>query len=247
LKRRALKFKLHCAKCLEKFKDAYSLGSHIGWCCHEGREFSEIHKLRLSESKRGDKNPSHIHGSKKKGKTYGQIFGRERGLEVKKKLVESHLGQKPFNRGMKWRDFLSEDSFRRLTENRRRRRGRTWEELFGIETALRMKNALSEIKGEKHPSWRGGKKAAIYGSDFNLWVKRVVAKRDGGICRVCGLKKKRWMSIHHIDYDKNNNKVENLVLLCINCHMSTNWMRESWIIFFEKQKERMGGLWEAAW
>lgn len=47
-------------------------------------------------------------------------------------------------------------------------------------------------------------------------------------CFVCGIKKWRKLPVklemHHIDGDKNNNLIENLELLCPNCHsMTDNW------------------------
>ena len=37
---------------------------------------------------------------------------------------------------------------------------------------------------------------------------------------------------HHIDYNKKNNVLKNLVTLCFNCHSMTNSHRESWLRFF---------------
>jgi 5-methylcytosine-specific restriction endonuclease McrA len=34
--------------------------------------------------------------------------------------------------------------------------------------------------------------------------------------------------IHHIDYDKKNIKIENLISLCQSCHMKTNYNRKYW-------------------
>ena len=37
-------------------------------------------------------------------------------------------------------------------------------------------------------------------------------------CKVCGIKDKRILIIHHIDHNRKNNDVSNLVCLCLNCH-----------------------------
>ena len=41
-------------------------------------------------------------------------------------------------------------------------------------------------------------------------------------CESCGLDKwlgeKMWLEVHHIDDDNSNNKRENLMIVCPNCH-----------------------------
>ena len=44
----------------------------------------------------------------------------------------------------------------------------------------------------------------------------VVLKRDNYVCRKCGSTKR--LSIHHIDWNKENNSESNLVVLCSSCH-----------------------------
>ena len=41
----------------------------------------------------------------------------------------------------------------------------------------------------------------------------------------------KFMPFH--DYDKNNNKPENLISLCCSCHSKTNVKREYWIKYFQ--------------
>ena len=44
----------------------------------------------------------------------------------------------------------------------------------------------------------------------------MVLERDNYTCIKCGSKKR--ISIHHIDWNENNNTLDNLVLLCSSCH-----------------------------
>jgi len=44
----------------------------------------------------------------------------------------------------------------------------------------------------------------------------MVLERDNYICVKCESKKR--ICIHHIDWDKNNNEVNNMVILCNSCH-----------------------------
>ena len=67
----------------------------------------------------------------------------------------------------------------------------------------------SEFIQEKHPNWIHGRNAY-----------KSVMRRSGAIqmCTLCKTNDKRVLAIHHIDEDRTNNKIENLVWLCHNCH-----------------------------
>ena len=43
---------------------------------------------------------------------------------------------------------------------------------------------------------------------------------------------KRDLHVHHIDYNKKNHSVANLIPLCGSCHMKTNANRDEWKSFF---------------
>ena len=50
---------------------------------------------------------------------------------------------------------------------------------------------------------------------------------------MCGkTQKKRKHSVHHIDYDKRNCELKNLITLCIGCHCMTNNNRKKWMEYF---------------
>ena len=55
------------------------------------------------------------------------------------------------------------------------------------------------------------------------------------VCEKTELENKAKLSIHHIDYCKQNNNPNNLISLCRNCHLQTNYKRKDWINYF-KQK-----------
>lgn len=39
------------------------------------------------------------------------------------------------------------------------------------------------------------------------------------ICAVCGFSNKAALEVHHIDRNRNNNNIDNLRILCANCHL----------------------------
>lgn len=90
---------------------------------------------------------------------------------------------------------------------------------------------------EKHWNWLGGISFEPYGLEFNNDLKEVIRNRDRRKCQICEkteLECKRKLDCHHIDYNKLNNDPKNLISLCINCHMKTNFNRNYWIKFFKK-------------
>jgi len=56
-------------------------------------------------------------------------------------------------------------------------------------------------------------------------IRPEVIKRFEDKCFLCG---EIANEIHHIDYDKMNNSIDNLMLLCSSCHGKTNYDRDYW-------------------
>lgn len=84
-----------------------------------------------------------------------------------------------------------------------------------------------QMLGENNPSWHGGTSRIPYGREFTEALKAQVRERDGYLCQHCGAEDLlRNFSVHHIDYDKKNNDLKNLLSLCRPCHAKTNGHRE---------------------
>jgi hypothetical protein len=66
-----------------------------------------------------------------------------------------------------------------------------------------------EYSGPKHKFWKGG-----------INVYRDILKKNGRpqLCCKCKIKDQRVLVVHHKDYNRKNNNIENLVWLCRNCH-----------------------------
>lgn len=100
------------------------------------------------------------------------------------------------------------------------------------------KNPMYGKKGSLSPTWQGGKSFEPYGEEFNTQLKNLIRKRDNQVCMLCGIhreKLKEALTVHHINYDKRCNLIQNLVSLCRKCHTLTNYNREPWISLFQKK------------
>jgi len=84
-------------------------------------------------------------------------------------------------------------------------------------------------RGDKHWNWQNGKSFEPYAIDWTETLRRAIRERDKYICKVCGL---YGLDVHHIDYNKKNCELSNLITLCRSCHIKTNNNRGYWINFF---------------
>ena len=67
---------------------------------------------------------------------------------------------------------------------------------------------LSYQVWDKHPRWKDGKSAYLPFMRNNVKP----------ICSRCGMGNKRVLLVHHVDKDRQNNVLSNLIWLCRNCH-----------------------------
>lgn len=86
------------------------------------------------------------------------------------------------------------------------------------------------IYGEKSHTWRGGLSLEPYTYDWNR-IKTVSLEYHGKICHICG-KITSDLCVHHANYNKLDNRLENLIPLCRKCHSKTNFHRDIWYTLF---------------
>jgi len=94
---------------------------------------------------------------------------------------------------------------------------------------------------EKNPNWRGGISFEEYPPEFNTYLKDRVRELYYNKCQSCGMsqiehqeKYDEKLIVHHIDYDKKNCRIDNLIPLCGKCNSKVNYNREKWIDIFSK-------------
>ncbi len=68
-------------------------------------------------------------------------------------------------------------------------------------------------------------------------AKKVLLQKQNGKCLICKdtFSTKIPHELHHIDYDKQNNTLENFAMLCCNCHSSIHRYNASFP--FEKHRK----------
>jgi len=89
-----------------------------------------------------------------------------------------------------------------------------------------------KISGVNHPHWNSNREQvfAPYTDEFSMNAPKV-RKRDNYNCNLCF---KTGRTIHHIDENKKDSRMENLVSLCRRCHMSIHKKDKGiWTIFYQ--------------
>lgn len=99
-------------------------------------------------------------------------------------------------------------------------------------------NHAKLIEGSKNGRWNGGKSKEPYPIVFNNRLKNEIRARDNYTCKLCGVHENslnQRLSIHHIDYNKNNCSSDNLTALCRSCNSRVNSHRSRWTQYFTEQ------------
>ncbi len=203
---------------------------------HKGKKLSEQHKRKISESNKGRTvslktkmkiskgNKGRKHSLKSRRNMSKGQRGRKATLETRKKMSKAHKGRII---SLEWRKKIGQANKgkKRSLEDRKKR------------------------SGKNHPAWLGGKSFKPYGLAFNKKLKEFIRKRDYYRCQECfkhqselftKKRKQKKLSIHHIDYDKQNNNPDNLISLCQPCHSKTGFKRKDWTKHFQKVIIREG-------
>lgn len=105
-----------------------------------------------------------------------------------------------------------------------------------------LENNIERIPHMKEFYDNGGIKVQLNYIGFTESKKRKVRLRDNNTCQECGLHSSMSIEkygcdlhVHHIDYNKKNPNKDNLISLCVSCHMKTNHNREEWEDYFNNK------------
>ena len=153
--------------------------------------------------------------------------GREFSKEHRQNISDSMKGNTPWNKGKK--DIYSEEIIQKMRESQIKNGKNKGENNYFYGKSFIGKDNPNygngdKIRGSKNPNWQNGKSFEEYGIEFNKELKQQVLERDNYTCQCpnCTSLNETDLHIHHIDYDKTNNNLENLITLCNSCHSKTN-------------------------
>lgn len=81
------------------------------------------------------------------------------------------------------------------------------------------------------------KEPVEYHGGFNKRLKELIRNRDNRECQLCGQKEfeksKYRISVHHINYDKQDSDINNLTCLCARCNFNVEYDKEYYTAFFK--------------
>lgn len=98
------------------------------------------------------------------------------------------------------------------------------------------KGLIGYLAGPKHWNWKNAKSSESYPPEFSFIRKFFVKQGFNFQCQLCYETypyPSPKLGIHHIDYNKKNNDIDNWIPLCRSCHTKTNYNREYWQKYFE--------------
>ncbi len=130
----------------------------------------------------------------------------------------------------------------RMTLINESRKGKRFEEIYGKEKAEKIKQKHRKVAEDNH-NWRGGSSFMPYSHKFTVELKKRIKELDGNKCKNCNISQEeeckkdyrgRGLTIHHIDYDKMNTDVVNLITLCRRCNSMANGNKQEWIKKYKK-------------
>jgi len=95
--------------------------------------------------------------------------------------------------------------------------------IFTEEWKRKLRENHSDVSGKNNPMF-GRKRKSQFGELNNNWkngsgaYRRIAYKKYGYICNKCGITNKKVLLVHHKDRNRKNNNIDNLEILCRNCH-----------------------------
>lgn len=122
------------------------------------------------------------------------------------------------------------------------KKGKTFLEIYGEAKAQQLHlEASNRLSGQGNPNYIDGRSYEPYPIIFNKQLKETIKKRDGFICVKCDLLEDvaraadpqgRGLTIHHIDFNKQNCRHINLITTCRGCNTWSNYHRDESKFFY---------------
>jgi len=203
----------------------------------QNKRNSEAHKGYIIKEETKQKLRIKSTGKKHTEDTKNKISLKNKG---KKRNAEQRQNMSKGNRGKKRKplSIFTIEKIRKSNQGKKRtdeQRQKMSKVRIGHVVLEKTKQLLSDInKLENHPQWQGGKSFEPYSPEFNRELKKLIKERDQYICQNLDCEYKiNVLVVHHIDYDKKNNDLKNLIALCNSCNIKANFNRQYWLKFYQ--------------
>ncbi len=169
-----------------------------------------------------------------KNKTYEESYGIKKAKKIKKQLSELRTGRK--NSRYKKINLIKVKELSKLNYNFTKiakimnlntdtLKNRIKQEIPKLFFAIKKQS----YSGKNNSQWKNGISKESYGLEFNKYLKRKVYKKHGYQCKSCYrcipngfISNSIRLVIHHIDWNKKNNCIQNLIPLCQSCHLKVH-------------------------
>lgn len=202
-------------------KEAKYLFKNGKLCCSENWQSCDIHRLvRKSISK--------------------NIMNND---EIKKKISVAKKGLASWNKGKKgqipWNKgktgVYSKETLKKMSIASKNRVGYWKNKQRRVETVEKISKNHSNVSGKDNPNWKGGISCEPYCFEWSFKdFKNFIKERDGNKClNPDCFRNVHKLCVHHIDYNKKNCELENLITLCNSCNSRANKDREWHTAWYE--------------
>ena len=231
---------MYSEQCTEEIKEKIRRSMKRVWQNPKYRErMSQAHRGNLgywTGKKRSLETIEKIRQTKIKHPLVMSESARAKISEAQKKIdfaSRFRKGNIPWNKGKKGLCSMSKKTREKMS---RASKGHpNYLKFHTPETKRKISEALS---GENSPYWQGGKSFEPYTKEFNRQLKELIRQRDNYQCQKCGcpeIENVEKLSIHHVDYDKQNCLPSNLITLCRSCNAEVNFKKHYWRQFFTEK------------
>lgn len=168
------------------------------------------------------------------GRTHSEEHNRNMGIAKKGKKYPKELYPNFGGRGKTcWNKGLTKETNASLKKQSEAMENRPFSEIH----KRKISEACENRFGAKNPNWRDGLSFLPYPDKFNKQLKELIRARDNYKCQLCGMpecENIKKLSVHHVDYDKENCLPSNLISLCNKDNCRVNRNREHWQKYFNK-------------
>ena len=185
--------------------------AHMGELNHNyGKHLSIETRAKISAAKTGEHHP---------------FYGKHHSAETRAKIsIANSIAKKG--------QLLSEETRQKISAaNKGKKRSEETKQKIAV---AKRGQSRPDLIGSNNHFWRGGITFDPYPIDWTAHFRRAIRKRDNYTCVLCRkAQNKRRYAVHHINYDKEDLRSENLITLCGVCHGKTSGDREYWMNLFE--------------